>query len=66
MHVHANNYSCVNYCGNLVTPEVLEVTYVLKNKYNFSDDSVKNVRLLLDRPNSPDREDLELGAWNVE
>ena len=65
VHVHANNFGCVNYCGNLVTPSFLEVTYALKNKYNFSDDKIENIRLSLDRPNSTGREDLELGEWNV-
>ncbi len=65
VHVHANNAGYVNYCGNLVTPDLIEVTYVLKNKYKFSDDKVKNVRLSLDHPNVSG-DDLELGFWNVE
>ena len=65
VHVHANNCGCVNYCGNLVTPGFLEVTYVNKEKYNFSDDKVENMWLSIDRPNSIEREDIELGQWNV-
>lgn len=30
VHVHANNAGYVNYCGNLVTPDLIEVSYVLK------------------------------------
>jgi len=65
VHVHANNCSFVNYCGELITPDVLEITYVLRERYKFSDEKVESLWLSLDRPNSTEREDIELGAWNV-
>ena len=64
VHVHANNTGSVNYCGEFITPDFIEVTYVLKDKYKFSDENVSDVKLEIDQPNAP-REDIELGIWNV-
>jgi len=66
VHVHANNSGLVNYFGNLITSDLIEVTYVLREKYKFSDEKVKSMWLSLDRPNITGREDIELGAWNVD
>ena len=32
IHIHANNYSPVDYCGDLIMPDTIEVTWLRKNQ----------------------------------
>jgi len=64
IHIHANNNGVVNYCGDMVTPDLLEVTFINKEKYNF----IKNdciFPLFTDRANTLEKQDVILGKWNI-
>ena len=61
-HIHGNNYGCVEYCGDLMTPNLLEVTYLNKRIYSFTN---RNgcIESELDRPNRSDIPDIHLNSW---
>jgi hypothetical protein len=62
VHVHANNYRPLLAIGNLLFPEVLEVTYASRAKYTFIDcDEVFPGPL--DSPNWPAAADYGLGQF---
>ncbi len=62
VHVHANNYRPLLAIGNLLFPEVLEVTYASRAKYTFTD--CKEVFPgPLDSPNWPAAPDYSLGRF---
>jgi hypothetical protein len=62
VHVHANNYRPLLAIGNLLFPEVLEVTYASRTKYSFTDcDEVFPGPL--DSPNWPAAADYGLGKF---
>lgn len=63
-HLHANNYEAVIFCGELVTPNVLEVTYLNRKKVNSTDTYTNIITPIdLDSPNRWDKPDLWLGEW---
>lgn len=63
-HVHGNNYGCVEYCGDLMTPNLLEVTYLSREKYRFTNrKSNACIDFGLDRPNRSDIPDINLSSW---
>ena len=64
VHVHANNSGQVDIYGSLVTPRLLEATFLLKSKYTFTE-TERIFPTELDRPNSLDRPEIMLGRWNV-
>ena len=62
VHVHVNNYRPLLAIGNVLFPEVLEVTYASRTKYSFSDcDEVFPGPL--DSPNWPAAPDYGLGKF---
>ena len=62
VHVHANNYRPLLAIGNVLFPEVLEVTYASRTKYSFTDcDEVFPGPL--DSPNWPAAPDYGLGKF---
>ena len=62
VHVHANNYRPLLAIGNVLFPEVLEVTYASRAKYSFADcDEVFPGPL--DSPNWPAAPDYGLGKF---
>jgi len=62
VHVHANNYRPLLAIGNVLFPEVLEVTYASRAKYTFTDcDDVFPGPL--DSPNWPAAADYGLGKF---
>ena len=62
VHVHANNYRPLLAIGNVLFPEVLEVTYASRAKYSFTDcDEVFPGPL--DSPNWPAAPDYGLGKF---
>ena len=64
VHVHANNYRPLLAIGNVLFPEVLEVTYASRAKYTFTDcDEVFPGPL--DSPNWPAAPDYELGKFGL-
>jgi len=61
-HVHANNWAPMAAVGNVYFPEILEVSFASRKRYDF----VENDELFptrIDRPNNPLRPDLYLGAF---
>ncbi len=64
VHVHANNNSLVNYSGNLITPDVIEVTYVLKDKFATSP-IMRILPISLDQPCNHNKIDIIPGKWNL-
>ncbi len=62
VHVHANNYRPLLAIGNLLFPEVLEVTYASRARYTFTDcDDIFPGPL--DSPNWPAAADYGLGKF---
>ena len=62
-HIHGNNYSFVDYCCNLVTPNVLEITCLNRRKYHYTGKLKAVLPLGIDDPNRPDAPDIPLGNW---
>ncbi len=61
-HVHANNWSPMVTIANVYFPDVLEVSFANRNRYQFTrSDSLFPTPL--DRPNDPRFPDLYLGAF---
>ena len=63
IHIHGNNFSYVSFDDNMVTPNVIEATFVLKTKFDFSD-SNKVLPLCIDMPCFPKAHEIVLGKWN--
>jgi len=62
VHVHGNNYAPVLHIENITLPDVLEVTFVNKGKYDTLDgDEVFPTSL--DAPNNPTLKDYPLGYF---
>lgn len=64
IHVHANNNSFVYFADDLITPDVIEVTYLLKEKYKFNDVD-RILPLSIDSPCRLEYGDIIPGRWNV-
>ena len=64
VHIHGNNCSHQVKIGDTVFANVMEVTYVKKDKYNFADDEELFFPTKLDFPNDKGRPDVPLGYWN--
>lgn len=64
VHLHGNNCGYVIKIGDKVFPDVLEATYVLKDRYNFMEDSEIMLPLPMDIANDRARSDIVLGKWN--
>lgn len=64
IHIHANNF--VNYVtvSGKHFCDVFEVSYVLREKYKFSDSYDVVLPLKIDMPNANIRPEIELGNWN--
>lgn len=64
VYIHPNNNSYVDYSGLLITPDVLEATFVLKDKYRTAPADIV-LPTALDQPCSPYLIDIRLGKWNI-
>lgn len=62
VHIHANNHVGVDFCENIMLPQVLEITCLRKSSYNFID-SYKYFPTGLDMPNNPHVKEIVLGSW---
>ena len=63
VHVHGNNYNFADHCGELITPNLLEITYLNRAKYACAGRSTQAFPLEIDAPNKADAPDLQLGIW---
>ena len=64
IHIHINNHCRQLYCGNLVLPQTIEVTYIKKGLYDLK----KCASILpeyLDTANNRLLPDFWLGEWNI-
>jgi hypothetical protein len=62
VHVHGNNFLPWMDLGGVPFPELLEVTYASRNRYEF-EPSKEIFPTLLDAPNDPSKPDLFLGRF---
>lgn len=62
VHIHGNNHSEYSVRGGMVLPAVVECTYLLKNKYTFTE-SKRFFPTQLDRSCNFTRPDINLGFW---
>ena len=65
IHVHLNNNGSVNYSDKLITPDYLEVTFVLKSKIRTLETDLI-FPAAEDQPCNPELIDIPLGRWNVQ
>ncbi len=69
IHIHASTNEIVNYyisVGGKKFCNLLETSYVLRSKYNFTENYDVNLPLSIDAPNDPNIKEIELGHWNRE
>ena len=62
VHIHGNNCSGVRLIGSLAIPEVLEVTYASRSRYEFTASDEIFPRPL-DAPNAANLPEILLGRW---
>lgn len=62
VHVHANNHAGFSNIGNVVVPNVLELTFANRKIYSFSETD-EIFPGPLDAPNDPRRPDMHLGSF---
>lgn len=64
VHLHGNNSNAVEFCGELITPNVLEATLVRRDKYEFVESQIILPRII-DRSCVECFPDIKLGCWNI-
>ncbi len=64
IHIHANNNGNYVSIGGKKFCSLFELTYVLRDKYSFSENYDVNLPLSIDAPNITDYPEIELGRWN--
>lgn len=64
VHLHANNVGNYVTTGGKNFPALFEVSYVLRDKYKFSEDYDVNLPLKIDMPNVTGWPEIPLGHWN--
>ena len=64
IHLHANNNGFYISMGDKNFPDVIELTYILRDKYKFVSDYDVNLPLSLDMLNNTDYPEIILGRWN--
>ncbi len=64
IHIHGHNGGPVMYCGELVTPNTMEVTLVNENKYSLESGEGVVLPRMLDYPIDPALPEVWLGRWN--
>ncbi|WP_169508991.1 FkbM family methyltransferase [Amorphus coralli] len=62
VHVHANNYGALTALGNVPFPDLLEVTFVNRDRFE-TEEGTEYFPTSLDRPNRGDRPDIFLGTF---
>lgn len=61
-HIHANNYSYVEYYGKYILPNVIEVTLLKRSKYQKMQNT-PSLPLEIDAPCNPQLPDIQIGRW---
>lgn len=62
VHLHANNYGNVNFCNELITPNILEMTLVNKDKFDTVESNIM-LPIMEDMPCNKRVIDIFLGTW---
>ena len=62
VHVHINNYGNVYYCGDLMLPMALELTFVKRDLFEVAPSAATFPNSSLDRPNNG-YADIMIGRW---
>ena len=62
VHVHGNNFQPAVFCGDLITPDVIELTLVHREKYDLKESAVRFPEGI-DQANRPGAPDIWLGKW---
>ena len=65
VYLHGNNYSPAISYGGRVLPDVLEATYIRKDRCQFKE-STRYFPTKMDTPNNPAGLDINLGYWGAE
>ena len=65
VHLHGNNTGYQLQLKGATIPDVIEVTYVNKDKYKTQEVEVVSLPTALDKPNDPNREDICIENWNA-
>ncbi len=66
VHVHANNYSPMLIAETNLFPDILEVCYVSRNRYNVVGENARFPVVSLDSPNNPEVPEHFLGSFLYE
>ena len=64
VHLHGNNSGYMLKIHDVIFPNVMEATYVNKDKYEFVENDEIYLPIDIDMPNDAARSDIILGAWN--
>lgn len=64
IHIHGNNCGVQLKMGNTIFPDVIETSYVSRDKYKISELESVSLPINLDFPNDRGRNDIVLGNWN--
>lgn len=64
VHIHGNNCGYQLKIGDTIFPDVIETTYINKEKYETVEDDSLIFPTPLDSPNDRGRVDINLGQWN--
>lgn len=62
-HVHGNNFSATQFCGDQILPNILEITFLSREAYCIDSKSKEYLPLSIDAPNRADAPDIQLGRW---
>ncbi len=62
VHIHANNFGPVDYCGDYMIPQLLEVTYINRARHMMHECN-KILPIAIDQPCNDALPDIILGRW---
>lgn len=62
VHIHGNNYRYTTFCGDMITPDVMEITLIKRELYHMQPE--KNICMgRMDQVNRPNSQDIWIGKW---
>lgn len=62
IHIHGNNYRYAVFCGDYITPDVLEITMAKKGLYGVSEDDLLLMKKI-DEANNQGTQDIWMTKW---